>query len=835
MSRSLDAFLLTSSWSDSAPAQDSELVFWWHTPNGPLRQQLRQPAVCFIERRHQADAERMAHTLGWPVRCRAVELTTFTQQAVTACYMPASYCYRWRNLLQNQGIPCREVDVRITDRYLMERFIYGAAVIHYEEGGLASALPAVADTDTDTEAAGPAYQWLSGGHLTPGSYRPTLRWLSLDIETNIPRQGEALKLYSVGLVTPTHRCVLLVEQHGAAPAAATDPSELVRLADEASVLHALNNRIAASDPDVILGWNLIQFDLDVLQQKYHEHTIPMSWGRDGSILRVRQQRNTPDRIIVNMDGRLALDGIELLRAASYQFESFSLNAVSEQLLGDSKLLTGSQRGDDIQQLYQTDLAAFSAYNLQDCDLVWRIFEKVKLLDFAIERSLMTGLALDRMGGSVAAFENLYLPRLHRAGYIAPNIGEGYQAEKSPGGYVMDSTPGLFEHVLVLDFKSLYPSIIRTFKIDPMGLIEGLATDATQALPNDHWVPGFFGGRFHQQQHILPELIRGLGEHREHAKQEGNKPLSQAIKIIMASCYGVLGSEGCRFHDTRLSASITKRSHEIIQASSDWIAAQGYEVIYGDTDSVFVCLRTAVSDAAADRIGQQLASDLNRWWADNLQQRFGIQSYLEMEYETHYQRFFMPSIRGADTGSKKRYAGLIHDADGLPHMVFKGLEAVRSDWTPLARQFQQQLYRKIFLQQPYSHWVRQQLDDLLAGHSDHLLSYRKRLRQPLAMYQRQIPPHARAAMKLDQWRQQNGLMPRYQQGRGWIRYRITAKGPEPLDDISENDQHDGISYPTAAPDYQHYIDKQLRPIAAAIFQFTGDDVDDLLGMQGSLFL
>jgi DNA polymerase-2 len=833
MSRSLDAFLLTSSWSDSAPAQDSELVFWWHTPNGPLRQQLRQPAVCFIERRHQADAERMAHTLGWPVRCRAVELTTFTQQAVTACYMPASYCYRWRNLLQNQGIPCREVDVRITDRYLMERFIYGAAVIHYEEGGLASALPAVADTDTDT--AGPAYQWLSGGHLTPGSYRPTLRWLSLDIETNIPRQGEALKLYSVGLVTPMHRCVLLVEQHGAAPAAATDPSELVRLADEASVLHALNNRIAASDPDVILGWNLIQFDLDVLQQKYHEHTIPMSWGRDGSTLRVRQQRNTPDRIIVNMDGRLALDGIELLRAASYQFESFSLNAVSEQLLGDSKLLTGSQRGDDIQQLYQTDLAAFSAYNLQDCDLVWRIFEKVKLLDFAIERSLMTGLALDRMGGSVAAFENLYLPRLHRAGYIAPNIGEGYQAEKSPGGYVMDSTPGLFEHVLVLDFKSLYPSIIRTFKIDPMGLIEGLATDATQALPNDHWVPGFFGGRFHQQQHILPELIRGLGEHREHAKQEGNKPLSQAIKIIMASCYGVLGSEGCRFHDTRLSASITKRSHEIIQASSDWIAAQGYEVIYGDTDSVFVCLRTAVSDAAADRIGQQLASDLNRWWADNLQQRFGIQSYLEMEYETHYQRFFMPSIRGADTGSKKRYAGLIHDADGLPHMVFKGLEAVRSDWTPLARQFQQQLYRKIFLQQPYSHWVRQQLDDLLAGHSDHLLSYRKRLRQPLAMYQRQIPPHARAAMKLDQWRQQNGLMPRYQQGRGWIRYRITAKGPEPLDDISENDQHDGISYPTAAPDYQHYIDKQLRPIAAAIFQFTGDDVDDLLGMQGSLFL
>jgi DNA polymerase-2 len=827
MTRSLDAFLLTSSWSDAAPDQDSELVFWWQTPVGPLRQQLRQPAVCFIERRHQQEAERMARALGWPVSCRPVALATFDQQAVTACYMPASYSYRWRDLLLNQQIPCREVDVRITDRYLMERFVYGAAVIHYDAAEMSETPVAVPNTAA-------AYQTLRGGRLTAGSYRPTLRWLSLDIETNIPRQGEALKLYSVGLVTSQQRCVLLVEQHGAGAATATDPVELVRLADEVAVLHALNDRMAARDPDVILGWNLIQFDLNVLQQKYHEHDIPMRWGRDGSRLQVRRQRNMPDRIIVNMAGRLALDGIELLRAASYQFESFSLNAVSEQLLGDSKLLTGSHRGQDIQRLYQTDLCAFTAYNLQDCDLVWRIFEKLKLLEFAIERSLMTGLALDRMGGSVAAFENLYLPRLHRAGYIAPNIGEGYRAEKSPGGYVMESTPGLFEHVLVLDFKSLYPSIIRTFKIDPMGLIEGLATDATLALPNADWVPGFFGGRFHQQQHILPELIRGLGEHREHAKQQGNKPLSQAIKIIMASCYGVLGSEGCRFHDTRLSASITKRSHEIIQTSSDWISAQGYEVIYGDTDSVFVCLRAAVTDSAADRIGQQLATDLNRWWAENLQQRFGIQSYLEMEYETHYQRFFMPSIRGAETGSKKRYAGLISDADGLPKMVFKGLEAVRSDWTPLARQFQQQLYRKIFLQQPYQHWVQQQLRDLLDGHSDSLLSYRKRLRQPLAMYQRQVPPHARAAMKLDHWRQQNGLLPRYQQGRGWISYRITANGPEPLDDQQDNDQHDGLVYPTAAPDYQHYIDKQLRPIAAAIFQFTGDDVDDLLGTQGSLF-
>ncbi|WP_221799932.1 DNA polymerase II [Oceanobacter mangrovi] len=819
MNRRSQAFLLTSSWTDQPGEQDSELTFWWHSPTGSIKQTLRQPAVCFIAESEQQRAAAMASTLGWPIQFRALALKSFDQTAVCGCYLPASYLYRWRDLLAEQGIVCREVDIRPTDRYLMERFVYGAAELQWQQE------TAVAAVDDISE-----HLLIQQTRMKPGDYRPQLRWLSLDIETSIPRQGESVKLYSVGLVAENFRQVLLVNEHGAAQAANDTALDIRRFATEADLLAELNLLLARLDPDAIIGWNLIQFDIDVLVQLYRQHRITMTWGRDGSRLKWRRRRDMPDRVSVQMAGRVALDGIELLRAASFQFESFSLNFVSEQLLGDSKLLTGSQRGHDIQRLYETDIASFAAYNLQDCDLVWRIFAEVKLFEFAIERSLMTGLALDRMGGSVAAFENLYLPRLHRAGYIAPNMGEGYKAEKSPGGYVMDSRPGLFEHVLVLDFKSLYPSIIRTFKIDPMGLIEGLTTDAAETLPNDHWVPGFFGARFHQQRHVLPDLIRMLGQRRDQAKRQGNKPLAQAIKVIMASCYGVLGSEGCRFHDTRLSASITKRSHEIILASSEWIASQGYEVIYGDTDSVFVWLRKSVSDDEADQIGQQLVRNLNLWWQQQLQHRFNIESFLEMEYETHYRRFFMPSIRGAETGSKKRYAGLITNADGQPEMVFKGLEAVRSDWTPLARLFQQQLYEKIFLQQPYADWVRGLVKQLLNGELDDQLSYRKRLRQPLHLYQRNVPPHARAAMKLDFWRQQNGLLPMYRNGRGVIEYRITAAGPEPLYDGEDSD----LQYPLAAPDYQHYIDKQLRPLAEAIFHFTGDDVDDLLGTQASLF-
>ena len=172
------------------------------------------------------------------------------------------------------------------------------------------------------------------------------------------------------------------------------------------------------------------------------------------------------------------------------------------------------RLNEIRHNFAHDKLKLAAYNLEDCKLVEEIFEHTKILDFLILRSQLTGLEIDRVGGMVAAFTNLYLPRLHRGGYVAPNLqGEG--GLSSPGGYVMDSSPGLYRNVLVLDFKSLYPSIIRTFKIDPMGMIEGLADP-------DRSIEGFRGAKFHRQNHFLGDNRRlywnrlsGLGTRQRH--------------------------------------------------------------------------------------------------------------------------------------------------------------------------------------------------------------------------------------------------------------------------------------------------------------------------------
>ena len=366
-------------------------------------------------------------------------------------------------------------------------------------------------------------------------------------------------------------------------------------------------------------------------------------------------------------------------------------------------------------------------------------------------------------------------------------------------------------MLVLDFKSLYPSIIRTFCIDPLGLALGVSDE----LDEDATVAGFLEAQFARDGHILPQLIAQLWQQRDSARSAHDEPLSQAIKIIMNSFYGVLGTPGCRFFNPRLASSITRRGHQILTRTRDYIEQSGQRVIYGDTDSVFVWVRDAQDDAQAMAAGRQLQQDLNAWWNRMIREEFDLESVLELEFETHYKRFLMPTIRGSDKGSKKRYAGVVAGKDG-DRLVFKGLENVRTDWTRLARQFQEELYRRIFMQEPFEDYVKEITASVLDGACDAQLVYRKRLRRKLDEYERNIPPHVQAARLY----KERGLAP---PSRGsWVEYVITTAGAEPAEQV------------LAPLDYQHYVDRQLEPVADGILGFVDSSFAQLTGKQIGLF-
>ena len=814
MDSTAEVFLLTRDARDTP--RGLELVLWASGPDGPVRVVLRdQEAVCFIPREQASPPG---------VRRREVALATLDGTPVDALY------FRSRRALEafreRPEPEVHESDVRPADRFLMERFVTGPMVLH----GRAE------PREGFVEYVDP--------RVRAGECRPRLRAVSLDIETSgLDGDDPGQQLWSIavsGAATRTgpapaspgegtasgagdgigdgsgpaageggsagderSEAVFLVDP-GADPAAGPSVLRLPsgggaapvhRLPDEASVLRAFLAWVADYDPDLIIGWNVTGFDLRFLEARCRLHGIEFALGRDRGRARVLDGAVATARV----PGRVVLDGIEGHRAAFWGFEDESLGAVARGLLGRDKLIAPDRnpernRVDAIRELHETDRLGLAAYNLEDCRLVRAIFDHTRLIDFMVERSRITGLALGRTGGSVAAFDHLYLPRLHRRGRVAPDIGAALAGGgESPGGHVLDSRPGLYRNVALLDFKSLYPSIIRTFRIDPLGLAD----------PGRDPVPGFAGGVFAREGGILPDLIADLWAHRDEAKRSGDEPFQHAVKILMNSFYGVLGARGCRFFDPRLASSITMRGHEIIRRSKTFIEGEGFEVIYGDTDSLFVLLGDR---PGAREVAAVLAERLNGWWRATLAEEHRLESCLEVEFESLFERFLMPTLRGAAKGTKKRYAGLVRNGGrAAPEIVFKGLETVRTDWTPLARRFQRELYRKVFLDEPYEDYVRATCDALLAGELDAELVYRKRLRRPLDAYTRNVPPHVQAAR-------------RQSRPGSWVSYVVTANGPLPVEALD------------AKPDYEHYRDRQLAPAADGILHFLGTSFETLTTAQ-----
>ena len=796
----LVGFLLSRQWRDTPDG--ITLNFWLSSSQGPVQIIIdKQQAVCFIRRENTLNINNFGSHNNFNktatadknnnnnIQRKTLALQTLDHEAVDGLYFNQQrQLNNLRDDLAYDKTHLLESEIKPTERYLMERFITASLCV------------------TGDRIQRNGYLEYHNPTLKPESYHPEFKCVSLDIETEDLRG----KLYSIAVVMPNDagdfEQVFMVQQ---SPENQNMPSNITCCANEKHALQAFFEWMKAHDPDVIIGWNVIAFDLDFLQWKCKQLGIPFALGRgdisqqSAAILVPRQSGHMH---IARIPGRVVLDGITSLRGAFWSFESFALDFVSEKLLGKKKLInqSGLEKLTEIRRQYREDPIALAEYNLEDCRLVNEIFSKTDMLNFSIQRAKMTGLAIDRQGGSSAAFDNLYLPRLHRQGYVAPDVGSQKSTQQSPGGYVMDSQPGLYENVLVLDFKSLYPSIIRTFKIDPLGLAKGLSADSSL----ENTIPGFLEAAFSREDHILPDLVTQLWSDRDEAKKHKDKPLSQAIKIIMNSFYGVLGSSGCRFFNPQLASSITMRGHEIIQKSREIIEKEGFNVIYGDTDSVFVLIGEGKNEERCQAIGKDLQETLNTWWNEHLKEEFAIESNLEIEFETHYLRFLMPTIRGAETGSKKRYAGMIN-ANGKKQMVFKGLETVRTDWTPLAREFQQELYDRIFNHKSYKDFIKDTHDALISGQLNYKLTYTKNLRRPLASYTSTQPPQVKAARKMKN------------PGRK-IQYLITLNGPEP----TENS--------TSTPDYQHYVDKQLAPVADSILYFLDTSFAKITARQLDVF-
>ena len=679
---------------------------------------------------------------------------------------------------EDEGLRTFESDIRPLERYLMDRGFYAQVNIEGEailKNGILHYI---------------------NPSIEKGNHYPDCKIMSFDIET-----GKDGRLYSLAY---SFRSKDLVENKVFMLGDATSDETVTFCYTEKKILESFQAATFRLDPDIFTGWNVIGFDFHFLEKKSKQFKSPLYLGRGTRPLEMYQ--NARGEWTMNLEGRVIIDGPWALKTNFFSFESYKLNNVAKIVLGEGKDIDEDEvydKWEEIERRFREDQLSLARYNLKDAQLVLDILESTKILDLLLNRSLISGLLLDRVGGSTAAFDHFYLPPLHEYGYVAPNVSDVEWLRQAKGGFVLNPKVGVHENVLVMDFKSLYPTLIQTFFIDPLSRAERgvnpLTTPVVLTFSRDH--------------HILPGKIKELLGRRAEAKAMKNTNLSQAVKILMNSFYGVMGSSGCRFYQEDLPDAITGTGQWLLKTVIHFLAELGFEVLYGDTDSLFVQLKEF---DGYEETSILLVKKVNQFLVEKLQVDFRVESKLEIQYDKFFKKLIMTSTRGEGVGAKKRYAGLMLKTSpkGIEEeMVLTGMEYVRSDWSALARNFQYELIRRVFYGEDIRPFIEKILKDLMDHKLDDSLVLSKRLSKPIEEYVKNIPPHAKAAKILFE---KTGIIKKRPH------YVMTLRGAIPIEI-----PHDDI-------DYDYYIERQIAPIADSILALFGQNFEDMRGSQLSLF-
>jgi DNA polymerase-2 len=763
--QSIKGFLVDINWDE----RDECLYLYIRTDQGILKvTQTNERPLFFIP----ADVN-----LANDLQCDEIKqlaLKSFDQKNVQGLYFKKQeHLQKAKEVLARDGIRSYENDIRVESRFLMERFIHGALEVQGDikkdphKNILTSINPSIKACE----------------------YHAQLTSLSLDIET--ARDG---RLLSIGLAYYENNrlskeiCYMLAEEDRVV-------SNVLELCDsEKKLLVKLNQFFQDYDPDLVLGWHIVGFDLLFLYNKSLEFNYPLYLSRNNDRLSVNENNGNT---YCDIRGRQIIDGPPTLRLNFFSFKNYKLDTVANELLGTGKDIesTGESKVEEIERRFIEDKEGLAHYNLLDCKLVFEVYDKIKLIDLLIARSVYSGQTIERVPFSSQSFDHFFLPRLHRKGYVAPNVLDISREDAATGGMVIEPQVGLFENVAVFDFKSLYPSIIRTFFIDPYSLLKN-DIEPIQT-PSGH--------QFSKKEYILAGYIEKLMGERAKAKRSHNSALSQAIKILMNSFYGVMGSQRSRFYHADLPNSITKSGHWILNRSIDFFKNHSLEVLYGDTDSLFVHINREASQEELEKI----ADDLNHYLKVIIQDEFKVESQLEVEFEKMYQKLFFSPMRNSSEGAKKRYVGYLNGK-----LDFVGMEYVRSDWTELAKNFQYQLFEALFMGENVEKLIKDTIKNLENDIYYDELVYTKRLSKRPWEYTKNIPPHIKAALELS-YEEQKSLKE--------ISYIMSLNGPKAI----------GSSH--IKPDTKFYIEKQIKPIAQTVLSVLDMSFDSLVeGDQLTLF-
>ncbi|MFZ3077371.1 MAG: DNA-directed DNA polymerase [Candidatus Aenigmatarchaeota archaeon] len=370
------------------------------------------------------------------------------------------------------------------------------------------------------------------------------------------------------------------------------------LSDEKQMLERFVEIVREQNPDIILSYNGDAFDFALMQERALELKTKLALGRDGSNIKFERRARTSSARIA---GRVHVDlygFISNVLGTQLQTETLSLDAVSAELLSDRKIeMEFEQIMEDWRE--KKDLAKLAEYCLKNSQLALRlgdyilpqVFELSKLvgqMPFDVSRMMYSQLVEWFLSKRAFALRTI-IPN-------QPKFAEIESRRLKPryiGGYVKEPMGGIHEGIAVLDFRSLYPSIIATFNISPETMDCEKKEKGHQVPESKHW--------FCKDEGFVSKVIRELIERRIELKKKlktindkkelrrmKNEELS--LKTVTNACYGYLAFSGSKWYCYECAESAAAFGRFFIKKIIAEAEKEGFAVIYADTDSCFVKLK-----------------------------------------------------------------------------------------------------------------------------------------------------------------------------------------------------------------------------------------------------
>ena len=462
-------------------------------------------------------------------------------------------------------------------------------------------------------------------------FKPDLKILSFDIENSI-KTNEILTICCA------------ISQDG-------EMTHESLVGDEPSMIRDFLELIREQDPDVITGYNIDGYDIPLILERAQHHKIKdLGIARDGSELRSVSNR------FWRCNGRIIADAWWNAKM-ELRPKQETLNAVASLVLGEKKMDVNPAM---IDQEWAEDSERVVKYCVKDAELALRILQKIAVLEKNMDLATVSKLPLDDVinGRTSTLIDSILIREADRAGIAVPLTGGFRKDSQIEGGYVHTIDPGLYDWVCVLDFKSMYPSLIIAKNI----CFTTLSKEGTIVSPE----PGVKYLEKEIRLGLLPRVLERLMEDRDRTKKhmkEAKAPeekqyydgLQAAIKVLMNAFYGVFASAFYRFTNPKIGASITAFARENTKSIIHQLEEEGMRVIYGDTDSVFFQSPEEDLDGALEE-GKAIAKRYSKEGAT-------------LEFEKIINPLF-------SHGAKKRYVGNVVWPE--EEMIVRGYETRRTD-------------------------------------------------------------------------------------------------------------------------------------------------------------